>query len=262
MADRARILQALIDGPEFRTLQVSGRYSLNTEVWRAMVAHRHQEMEQRRPGVKRDMLVATAEAIDVDDDPDRWSAVVDVSGPVRHRLATSGLTSVSDGVNVTTVSSEMAFVREATADEQVGPPVGDVLEPIFLVVSYEIGEPVEATHLGRPCLAVTASLRPVSGRIELPARYEFGDRTRLVVELATGLIVKWQSWFDGAELGDFSIDAMDVDQAVPGETFTVKVPPGAPVRTIGDLRTEREKARRIAGVSGRFPPPATPRQPG
>lgn len=254
MADRARFLQALIDGPVFTTLQVSGRHSLDTEVWKAMVARRHQESEDRHPGAKRSMLVATAEALDADNDPERWSAVVDVGGPVRHRLVTSGLTSVSDGVSVTTVSREMAFVRDAMADDHLGPPLGDVLNPTFLVLAYEIGEAVEATHLGRRCVAATASLKPLSDRIERPVRYEFGDRTRLVVDLASGLIVKWQSWFEGADLGDFSIDAIAIDEEVPADSFTVNVPPGVPVRTIDGLRAEREEARRTGRASGRFPP--------
>lgn len=258
VADRARFLQALIDGPVFRTLQVNGRYSLDTEVWKTMAASRHREWEERHPGARRSMLVSVGEALDADGDPERWAAVVDVSGPVRHRLVTSGLTSVSDGVTVTTVSRERAFVRDATADEHVGPPLGDVMDPLFLVVSYEIGEAVEATHLGRACVSVTASQRPPSDRVERPVRYEFGDRARIVMDLATGLIVKWQSWFDGTELGDFCIDEMEVDQPVTSEVFAVEVPEGVAVHTIGDPETERAKARRIVRESGRFTPPRPP----
>lgn len=224
-------------------MQVSGRYSVDHDVLRAMIEHRHRALEEHQPGAIHAVLMGEDEATADEADPEHWSAVLDAGEPVRHRLVTHGHVSVSDGAQVTTLSPDMALLRPVAGDEWLSPPLGDLLEPRFLAIGYEIADPVEDEHLDRPCIGVTASLRPVPDPFDATTRYEFGDRSRLVFDLGTGLIVKWQSWFEGAELGNLSIDELSVDGTVADESFTVEVPPGVPVRTLEELRAEMATRR-------------------
>lgn len=232
--------------PRLRTITARGHIEVDAEVVRAV-------LESRRRA-DRGFLLAMSAPVAGEPAPDRWSAIVDTGPPPRWRIEQGTSVFANDGANVTFLNNGEAFTRAADRHDDPPGPISDIVRTAGLAVAYDLGEPIETTHLGRRCVAVVGTFKESAEPMRASPSPQFGDRCRLILDIDAGLIVKWQSWFGGAQLAAMALDLLEIDQPLPDDAFHLEIPPGVRVRTAEELLEGRQSTRRRRDSAPAFEP--------
>jgi len=229
MVDRAWVASALSEGPRFSTLIVAGKHHLDALVFEDLLS------QADRQG----LIVLVAEQ--AEDASPSWSAAVDMRDRVRWRVTTRSRVDVCDGTTRWWSDGMQVARRDVRPHAEMWPPL-TVLSPQSLG-RFEFDEPAPVTHLERDCVSVVG--RQIPAARTRPD--EFGDAVRLLLDVATGLIVRWQSWYQGRDLSDMSIHHLVIDGPIDDEEFRVKIPDGVTVEELPPEELRRVQNRTRTG---------------
>jgi outer membrane lipoprotein-sorting protein len=171
----------------------------------------------------------------------------------RHRQETEGtgrtMTIVSDGERTWTWTPEAGAVvydRGSFATNE-----HELLEPIGLVVAFEL-EPFGRTEVaGRPALHVRARPRELESRLH---SLGFGaDELELAVDVERGILLRTEARHADAAFRIVEVSEVEFDVELPPETFVFQAPEGETVRSSDeayrfDYVTVEEAARAASFV--------------
>lgn len=215
-------------GAQFRTLRASGRYELDGTVLR-------DRFEQTPP---RNTIVGVV--MGPMSNNITWSAVMDHGPPLRWRVDRPGTREIANGTTVTVASGDQATRIVQESSRGPGEPLGRVLQPWQLATLFEFGEASALTRHGRKAISAIGVARDLPG-LSAP---DLGDHLRVLIDLDRALVVQWQSWWQGQDLAEFTIDNLDFDTQISDQDLNFTPTPGMRVRTEEDLKAEFRQRQR------------------